>query len=216
MLKINLKHVLLLFSAIFIAACGLVNDDSVNTTQNIFEADDAEPCAKVVFPSAVKMELMQKASSGAESVIRYNLKLQSDPHYEFSMMKLYNAVADAEWALVPLSDQYSAEEKLYEIIDDDYFFERSAVVVFIEKDNGMYLRGIIGEYTASDKAVFFTIDRMIHRSEYMRLFDREEWLKTASGKFFVEEMKKQTDWYFKNITITGCKPDNPVKTILAQ
>ena len=171
--------------------------------QHVFSADGVAPCVRVNFPAEFKYISRQKADEDGELVYIYSFSMPSRSQYEYSLLKIYDSPSDTEWALVPVSDQYPDEEKLYEIKDREDFPERSAVIIMADKDGYVCLRGVAGEYSSRSMAVFFMIDRKIQKGWLMD-FSVEEWL-SGKGKTAVNEMKGQLDWFFKNIEAVNCK-----------
>lgn len=208
------KYLFILVAVVLSAACAS-KADRPYTSMNVFIAGGDDPCLKVTFPDSVEyLSGYSMVNKDGEHITAYKLKMLHRESYDITVMKVYNETADSEWALVPLTDFYLPEEKLHERGVGELLPDRTAVIIYTEHDDGnLYLRGIVGEYTSRERAFFVTVDRMVFKADYRRMFKRDEWEKSKSGEFLINDMKSFTDWLFENTRVTECGGEALQKTL---
>ncbi|MDR0454561.1 MAG: hypothetical protein LBH05_07105 [Deferribacteraceae bacterium] len=197
-----MKFLLVAAIAVFIAGCApqiQYPDMTLNTLQ-----DSAYPCLKIVFTDIVRLKDMNFVTKDNESILLYNIAINSKPYYEFSVVKRHTSSVSAEWSLVAISDQYDSNVKFYEIPPSDIYFDRSAAVALIERDRQIYLRGIMGEYTTPDTLYMIISDRIVQKDSYLHLFSVEKWRNSSAGKRIIADMTELVDWYYNHTEVVSC------------
>ncbi|GAB7141147.1 hypothetical protein RsTz2092_11100 [Deferribacterales bacterium RsTz2092] len=215
--KPNLATVVLLVSVLLglSASCALFRPVSPapRTYGNVFEANDAYPCAMVTFSAAPTYLDFERSNSDGEERLAYILKTTAKPQYSYTLTKVHNASGNDEWAMVPVAEQFDSSEKLYERTEGNEYATRSAVIYTQTRKDGVYLEGLIGEYIGTDDALFFTISRAIIRKSDATTVS--EWRTSRTGVNMLADMTRQMDWFFSRLAVTGCVDDiNVRKTIL--
>lgn len=195
------KNILLIFTVLLLASCAKTPAPqmTVNTMQ-----DTNYPCVKIVFPNAVTYENLSKSKNGDESDLVYTLLMPSKPYYQITVTKKHTDSTSTDWALIPVSSQYDESAKVYDIPPTDENMDRTAAVAIIEKDGDLYIRAAVGEYTRPDSMYLITVDRIVQKMEFARLFSLEKWQTTASGQKFIQDMRTQADWYYSHTEVLEC------------
>ena len=198
-----MKIVLLAAAAMFLAAACAPQAQYPEMTINTLQ-DSSYPCLKIVFPDSVKFEDMKFVTKDNESLLIYTLTMNSKPSYELSVIKRHTSSVDVEWSLVPISDQYDDTIKFYDIPPSDIYLDRSATVALIDRNNQIYLRGVMGEYTTPNTLYMITTDRIVQKESYLHLFSVERWSSSLAGKRMIDDMKKLVDWYYGHTEVINC------------
>jgi hypothetical protein len=177
--------------------------DKPEVTLNTF-SDFEYPCAKVVFPDTITYNGLQRLKYDNETVLSYQIKINSMSGYDIRIVKRHSYDNIAMWALKPISEQFDESVKLYEIKEDEGIFGRSAAVALISKNGDIFLRSIIGEYTRPDTALLVITDRLVQKKKYAHLFSLSEWRESSGGKRFINDMIDKTVWFYSNTVVTEC------------
>ncbi len=195
-------HVLLISVMAFLVGCGH-KAPSPDISVNVFR-DRVYPCVKVVFPDVVEYKGVDSLVSDNRTYSVYSVAMASKPYYDIKIAKRFSGLDNESWMLEPISEQYDENVRLYEITDSDDLYDRSAVVAIIQKQGGLYLRGILGAYTRPDTVYFITIDRLIQKENYVHLFSLDRWKNSTSGKKITGDMIAQVDWLFEHTEVIDC------------
>jgi hypothetical protein len=199
-----------------------------NTPQAAFNADS---CVKVIFPDTLIYKGADIFSNNFQETVAYNISLPAQKQYQYKIVKRRftpPVQTDSEgtvkepqlpdWARLSLSEYFDESVKVYEIPPSDEN-GLAGVVIFTAASGGdIYLRGIIGaaavtgrvpaapstELSDRASAIYLMIDRLVQRKEYAHLFSLQHWRETSAGKRFINEMKKEADWFINNVFIAEC------------
>jgi hypothetical protein len=193
------------------SACTTIPKPTVS--YNVLQ-DSVYPCIQVVFPEMVEYNGTTYANTEEESTSIHNIKMPAKPYYDITILKRSTTSPDIGWSLVPISDQYDESAKLYDIPPAGDFDERSAAVVFAEKNKELYLRAVVGEFTRPDTVYMILIDRLIQKEQYLHLFSADTWRESVTGKRFIDDMKAQADWYYSHTEVIDCNMNPNVDKII--
>ncbi|MDR2400348.1 MAG: hypothetical protein LBD73_01690 [Deferribacteraceae bacterium] len=213
------------YAAVFIIFSLLIGCSGIPEPElsiNTF-TDGYYPCVRVVFPEVPALEYIDTSSDEYEETVEYFISIPALSHYSYKITKNRfvlpppdNSSAVTEVKLPvwthPLAEKEGVIYKM-PLSDEN---SREGVIMLIPIDGDIYLRGIVGEGTverpvgeqdarAFAAGVFITADRLVQRGTYARHFSLSEWQKSKTGKRYTEDMIKQVEWFFDNISIVQCR-----------
>jgi len=160
--------------------------------------DPNYPCIRIDFPDQIRLLDTKIKEIDDYLALIYELAM---PNYKIDVVKLYSFTP--MWSMAKLTDIHDGDAKIYEKIDfDDPTISAVILITVIDKD--LFLRGSIGKFIASDRAVRIDIYRRIKTVGAFRRGAVDRWLASAAGKRTVENMKKIINYTFTNMKNVEC------------
>lgn len=193
----------LILTAVFFMAAGSKAFAEINQAEATTFYDLDEPCIKIVFPDIAKYQGKSRKKVEEDEVVSYSFAMPAKARYDIRLVKrklAENSIIKNSFYLAELYDN-----TLYCIEPGGLFPSKSATVKYAWKDGAIYLQSTMGEYADSDMVYYVVIERLVHKKEYVKTFNRYNWENSTTGRKFISEMNEFTDWFYENTETVSCE-----------